>query len=94
MSGKTMTMKKLVCRTALLSFTFAVVAHAQTKPSGPTKALSHAIHAVEDLDTTLAFYRDVFGLNGIPESGQHICNGIGHSSSRYGPTNSLSLIHI
>jgi catechol 2,3-dioxygenase-like lactoylglutathione lyase family enzyme len=28
--------------------------------------LSHAIHAVEDLDTTLAFYREVFGLNGTP----------------------------
>ena len=26
---------------------------------GQTKALSHAIHAVDDLDTTLAFYRDV-----------------------------------
>jgi len=30
------------------------------------QSLSHAIHAVEDLDTTLAFYRDVFGLNGTP----------------------------
>jgi catechol 2,3-dioxygenase-like lactoylglutathione lyase family enzyme len=28
--------------------------------------LSHAIHAVDDLDTTLAFYRDVFGLKGTP----------------------------
>src|ERR1700728_3226350 len=37
----------------------------QTKPQ--TKSLSHAIHAVEDLDTTLAFYRDVFGLNGTPQ---------------------------
>ncbi len=36
----------------------------QTKPQ--IKSLSHAIHAVEDLDTTLAFYRDVFGLNGMP----------------------------
>jgi catechol 2,3-dioxygenase-like lactoylglutathione lyase family enzyme len=34
--------------------------------AGKTKALSHAIHAVEDLDTTLAFYREVFGLNGNP----------------------------
>lgn len=32
-----------------------------------TKSLSHAIHAVNDLDTTLAFYRDVFGLNGNPQ---------------------------
>lgn len=31
------------------------------------KSLSHAIHAVNDLDTTLAFYRDVFGLNGMPQ---------------------------
>jgi catechol 2,3-dioxygenase-like lactoylglutathione lyase family enzyme len=36
----------------------------QTKPQ--TRSLSHAIHAVEDLDTTLAFYREVFGLNGTP----------------------------
>jgi catechol 2,3-dioxygenase-like lactoylglutathione lyase family enzyme len=34
--------------------------------TSPTKALSHAIHAVDDLDTTLAFYRDVFGLKGNP----------------------------
>jgi len=33
-------------------------------PVGQTKALSHAIHAVNDLDTTLAFYRDVFGIDG------------------------------
>ncbi len=30
------------------------------------RSLSHAIHAVEDLDTTLAFYREVFGLKGTP----------------------------
>src|SRR5580704_6216325 len=36
----------------------------QSKPQ--IKSLSHAIHAVEDLDTTLAFYRQVFGLNGTP----------------------------
>ena len=30
------------------------------------RSFSHAIHAVEDLDTTLAFYREVFGLNGMP----------------------------
>ncbi len=30
----------------------------------PRKSLSHAIHAVNDLDTTLAFYRNVFGING------------------------------
>ncbi len=45
-------------KTLLLSLALAGAAFAQTK------ALSHAIHAVDDLDTTLAFYRDVFGLNG------------------------------
>lgn len=30
------------------------------------QSLSHAIHAVQDLDTTLAFYREVFGLKGEP----------------------------
>jgi catechol 2,3-dioxygenase-like lactoylglutathione lyase family enzyme len=34
------------------------------QPVGKTTALSHAIHAVNDLDTTLAFYRDVFGIDG------------------------------
>ena len=47
------------------------VALAQTESGDQTKpqirSLSHAIHAVEDLDTTLAFYRDVFGLNGMPQ---------------------------
>ena len=42
----------------------AVLASAQTPPAGHIQSLSHAIHAVDDLDTTLAFYRDVFGLNG------------------------------
>jgi catechol 2,3-dioxygenase-like lactoylglutathione lyase family enzyme len=37
----------------------------QAKPR--IRSLSHAIHAVADLDTTLAFYRDVFGLNGMPQ---------------------------
>jgi catechol 2,3-dioxygenase-like lactoylglutathione lyase family enzyme len=36
----------------------------QNKPR--IRSLSHAIHAVEDLDTTLAFYREVFGLIGTP----------------------------
>jgi catechol 2,3-dioxygenase-like lactoylglutathione lyase family enzyme len=47
------------------------VALAQTESGDQTKpqirSLSHAIHAVEDLDTTLAFYREVFGLNGTPQ---------------------------
>ena len=48
----------------------ALVALAQTESPDQTqpriRSLSHAIHAVEDLDTTLAFYREVFGLNGTP----------------------------
>ncbi len=47
-----------------------LMAWAQTESGGEAKprirSLSHAIHAVNDLDTTLAFYRDVFGLNGMP----------------------------
>lgn len=31
------------------------------------KSLSHAIHAVNDLDKTVAFYRDVFGIKGNPQ---------------------------
>ncbi len=42
---------------------WVAIAAAQ-QPVGQTKALSHAIHAVNDLDTTLAFYRDVFGIDG------------------------------
>jgi catechol 2,3-dioxygenase-like lactoylglutathione lyase family enzyme len=49
----------------------AFVALAQTESGDQAKprirSLSHAIHAVGDLDTTLAFYRDVFGLNGKPQ---------------------------
>jgi glyoxylase I family protein len=49
----------------------AFVAWAQTETGEQSKpriqSLSHAIHAVEDLDTTLAFYRDVFGLAGMPQ---------------------------
>ena len=37
------------------------------QPKPKIRSLSHAIHAVEDLDTTLAFYREVFGLNGTPQ---------------------------
>src|SRR5580704_16115212 len=37
----------------------------QAKPQ--LKSLSHAIHAVDELDATLAFYREVFGLNGTPQ---------------------------
>ena len=58
-------------RHPILSLTLAAVAlglvtFAPAQTTGQTKALSHAIHAVDDLDTTLAFYRSVFGLNGNP----------------------------
>ena len=42
----------------------ATLLAAQDKPH--IQSLSHAIHAVDDLDTTLAFYKDVFGLPGTP----------------------------
>lgn len=42
-----------------------ILAAAETTPI--TKSLSHAIHAVNELDTTLAFYHDVFDLNGRPQ---------------------------
>jgi len=48
-----------------LGLSFAMV-FAQAQPAPITRSLSHAIHAVDDLDTTLAFYRNVFGLNGNP----------------------------
>ena len=48
--------------TALLALGSTSAALAQ--PAGQMTSLSHNIHAVEDLDTTLAFYRDVFGLEG------------------------------
>src|SRR5580704_15731452 len=51
----------------LILFTLAAVASAQTQPAGHIQSLSHAIHAVNDLDTTLAFYRDVFELRGNPQ---------------------------
>ena len=37
---------------------------ALAQPAGQFKSLSHNIHAVNDLDTTLAFYREVFGFEG------------------------------
>jgi catechol 2,3-dioxygenase-like lactoylglutathione lyase family enzyme len=51
----------------LTLFVLAALASAQTQPVGRIQSLSHAIHAVGNLDTTLAFYRDVFGLNGRPQ---------------------------
>jgi catechol 2,3-dioxygenase-like lactoylglutathione lyase family enzyme len=51
----------------LISFTVMGLPLAQAQPAGHIESLSHAIHAVDDLDTTLAFYRDVFGLRGNPQ---------------------------
>ncbi len=48
---------------ALAIMALAATAGAQ-EPVGRIQSLSHAIHAVNDLDTTLAFYRDVFGIEG------------------------------
>jgi catechol 2,3-dioxygenase-like lactoylglutathione lyase family enzyme len=50
----------------LALLTLAGLALAQTQPAGHIQSLSHAIHAVDDLDTTLTFYREVFGLRGNP----------------------------
>jgi catechol 2,3-dioxygenase-like lactoylglutathione lyase family enzyme len=50
-----------------LAVAFVALAQSSDEAKPQTKALSHAIHAVEDLDTTLAFYREVFGLNGVPQ---------------------------
>jgi len=55
----------------LIPAAVTVVALGQTpsseQPKPKIRSLSHAIHAVEDLDTTLAFYHEVFGLNGTPQ---------------------------
>jgi catechol 2,3-dioxygenase-like lactoylglutathione lyase family enzyme len=37
-----------------------------TPPSAPVVGILNYIHAVDSLDTTLAFYNDVFGLKGEP----------------------------
>src|SRR4051812_1836417 len=50
----------------ILSIGLFVAAIASAQSASPTKALSHFIHAVDDLDTTLAFYNNVFGLKGNP----------------------------
>lgn len=57
-------MKKTIHCLALTALLIATAPPAHSEPAGETLALSHAIHAVEDLDTTLAFYREVFGIEG------------------------------
>jgi len=59
-------MKNIALRLGLAAIALVAVTRAMAQSTSPTKALSHAIHAVDDLDTTLAFYRNVFGLNGTP----------------------------
>jgi catechol 2,3-dioxygenase-like lactoylglutathione lyase family enzyme len=54
-------------KTLALLITITGLALAEAQPAGHIQSLSHAIHAVNDLDTTLAFYRDVFGLSGNPQ---------------------------
>lgn len=63
---------RIALASCLISATaVAFVALAQTQSPDQSKprirSFSHAIHAVEDLDTTLAFYREVFGLNGAAQ---------------------------
>lgn len=58
-------------RTLLGAFLISTVAFAQTsgpapKTGVPTVGMLNYIHAVNNLDKTLAFYRDVFGLAGQP----------------------------
>ena len=53
-------MKRLLCFGLAMAF-------AQAQQTPITRSLSHAIHAVNDLDTTLAFYRNVLGINGTPQ---------------------------
>lgn len=50
------------------AFAFSGSAQTQSPAKPQIVSLSHAIHAVEDLDKTLAFYHDVFGLNGMPQN--------------------------
>ena len=53
----------------LLTLSFSAALLAQTGPApteAPVVGILNYIHAVNDLDTTLAFYNDVFGLKGEP----------------------------
>ena len=64
MTTATCSLRKATCSFALAAAAAALTVQARAEPAGETVALSHAIHAVNDLDTTLAFYRDVFGIDG------------------------------
>jgi catechol 2,3-dioxygenase-like lactoylglutathione lyase family enzyme len=58
---------RLVSAVSAMSFVALGQSESQDQTKPRIRSLSHAIHAVEDLDTTLAFYREVFGLNGTPQ---------------------------
>lgn len=58
-------------RVLLPAFLISTFAFAQTRAPAPntgvpTVGILNYIHAVQDLDKTLAFYREVFGLDGEP----------------------------
>ena len=56
----------LACAALLTS---AALAQTGSAPSeSPVVGILNYIHAVKDLDTTLAFYHDVFGLDGKPQA--------------------------
>jgi catechol 2,3-dioxygenase-like lactoylglutathione lyase family enzyme len=55
-------MKRLCA--VIMALGIVAQATGQQTPSGRIQSLSHAIHAVDDLDTTLGFYREVFGIDG------------------------------
>jgi catechol 2,3-dioxygenase-like lactoylglutathione lyase family enzyme len=63
-TGQTTTGQTTTGQTTTGQTTTGQTSAERATPAGQTKALSHAIHAVNDLDTTLAFYRDVFGIEG------------------------------
>jgi catechol 2,3-dioxygenase-like lactoylglutathione lyase family enzyme len=50
-----------------LGIALTACALAQAKPAGKAVGILNDIHAVQDLDTTLAFYRNVFGIGGNPQ---------------------------
>jgi catechol 2,3-dioxygenase-like lactoylglutathione lyase family enzyme len=58
---------RLVSAVGLVSFVALAQSESPDQAKPRIRSLSHAIHAVDDLDTTLAFYREVFGLNGTPQ---------------------------
>ena len=58
---------RLVSAVSVVSFVALAQSESQDQSKPRIRSLSHAIHAVDDLDTTLAFYREVFGLNGTPQ---------------------------